>query len=126
LVSQRRQGGGDGLEVGFDVGGGGGAGVVSVAGVGAGDAVAEVAFDPGQGGVPQPVDGDALGGGPGRPLSEAGPEVVVAAGGQWPAGAVAQQLILLCAGAAEPGVVEQMGGQFQADRLPAQRLAFLA
>jgi hypothetical protein len=43
------EGGGDFLEVGFDVGGGGGSGGVGVAGVGAGDAVAEVALDPGEG-----------------------------------------------------------------------------
>ena len=49
------EGGGDGLEVGFDVGGGGGADAVGVAGVGAGDAVAEVAFDPGEGGVAELV-----------------------------------------------------------------------
>jgi hypothetical protein len=45
------QRGGDFLEGGFDVGGGGGAGGVGVADVGAGDAIAEVAFDPGQRGV---------------------------------------------------------------------------
>jgi hypothetical protein len=53
-------------------------------------------------------------------------DVVAAAGGRRPAGAVAQQLILLSAGAAEAGVVEQMAGQFQADRRPARRLGFLA
>jgi hypothetical protein len=67
------QGGGDFVEAGFDVGGGGGSGGVGVAGEGAGDAVAEVAFDPGEGGVPQPVGGDAVGGDPGQLLAEAVP-----------------------------------------------------
>jgi hypothetical protein len=51
LAGQGGEGGGDGGEVGFDVGGGGCVLVVGVAGVGAGDAVAKVAFDPGEGGV---------------------------------------------------------------------------
>lgn len=67
--------GGHFLEIGFDVGGGGGSGVVGVAG--AGDAVAVVAFDPGQCGVSEPVSGDALGGDPGETVAETFPEVVV-------------------------------------------------
>jgi hypothetical protein len=64
----------DGLEVGFDAGGG-------VAGVGAGDAGAEVSFDPGEGGVSEPVGGDALRSDPGEGLADAVPEVAVAAEG---------------------------------------------
>lgn len=52
-----------------------------MAGVGAGDRVAEVAFDPGEGGVPQPVGADLLDGYPGQVCAEALPQVVVAAGG---------------------------------------------
>jgi hypothetical protein len=51
LAGHGREGGGDLVEGGLDVGGGGCSGGVGVAGVGAGDAVAEVTFDPGQGGV---------------------------------------------------------------------------
>ena len=79
----RGQCGGDGLQVGFDVGGGGGARAVGVAGVGACDAVAVVAFDPGQCGVAQPVGGDSLSGDPGELVTESFPEVVVASGGQF-------------------------------------------
>lgn len=43
--------GGDFVEVGFDVGGGGATGVGAVAGVCAGEGVAEGAFYPGEGGV---------------------------------------------------------------------------
>jgi hypothetical protein len=82
LSSHRRQGGRHGLQVGFDVGGGGGAGAVGVSGVGAGNTVSVVAFDPGQGCVAEPVGGDALGGDPGQQLAKTGPEVVVAAAGQ--------------------------------------------
>jgi hypothetical protein len=52
LAGHGGEGGGDFLEAGFDVGGGGWSGVVGVAGVGAGDSVSEVAFDPGEGEVP--------------------------------------------------------------------------
>lgn len=51
LAGECCEGGGDVVEGGFDVGGGGGADAVGVAGVGPGDAVAEVAFHPGRGGV---------------------------------------------------------------------------
>jgi hypothetical protein len=51
LAGHGGEGGGDFLEVGFDVGGGGWSGGVGVAGVGVGVAVAEVSFDPGEGGV---------------------------------------------------------------------------
>src|SRR6266511_2184339 len=91
LAGHGGQCGGDGLQVGLDVGGGGRSGGVGVAGVGASDAVAEVAFDPGQGGVPQPVGGDALGGHPRQLLAEAMPQVVIAAAGQRTAVAEAQQ-----------------------------------
>ena len=55
----------------------------AVAGVGAGDGVAEVAFDPGQGGVAQPVGGDALVATPGarsRTGQAVRPQVPVLAG----------------------------------------------
>jgi hypothetical protein len=87
LAGHGGEGGGDFLEVGFDVGGGCGSGGVGVAGVGAGDAVAEVPFDPGQCGVAEPVGGDALGGDPGESFAESFPVVVVAAAGEWLAGA---------------------------------------
>lgn len=90
MAGHRGQGGGDGLQVGFDVGGGGGSGGVGVAGVGAGDAVPEVAINPGQRGVAQPVGGHALRRYPRQPLSEPCPQVVVAAAGQRAAVAVAQ------------------------------------
>jgi hypothetical protein len=77
------EGGGDVVDVGVEVGGRGGVGFVVVAGVFVGDGVAVVAFDPGEGGVAQPVDGDVLFGHPGEVFADALPEVVVAAGGQW-------------------------------------------
>ncbi|GAA2701274.1 hypothetical protein Apa02nite_053980 [Actinoplanes palleronii] len=73
FAGERAQGGGDGVDVGLDVGRGGRAGVVGVAGVGAGDAVTEVAFYPGEGGVPEPVGGDALSGDPGELAADAIP-----------------------------------------------------
>lgn len=54
LAGHGRQGGGDGLEVGLDVGRCGRAGAVGVVGVGAGDALSVVAFDRGQGGMAEP------------------------------------------------------------------------
>ena len=54
---------------------------VGVAGVGAGDGVAEVALDPGQGGVPDPVDADLLGPHPGQVLADPDPQVVISAAG---------------------------------------------
>jgi hypothetical protein len=82
LAGHGGEGGGDFLESGFDVGGGGWSGVVGVSGVGAGDSVAEVAFDPGGGGVAQPVCGDALGGDLGESFAESFPKVVVTAAGE--------------------------------------------
>lgn len=70
--------------------GGGGSGVVGVSGVGAGYAVSEVAFYPGEGGVAEPVGGDALGGDPGEAVAEAFPEVVVVSAGEWAAVAEAE------------------------------------
>jgi hypothetical protein len=67
-----------------------------------------------------------LGGYPGQVFAEAVPELVVAAGGQWPAGAVAQQLAVGSGGTAGGCVVEQVGGQVQADGLPAGGFAFFA
>jgi hypothetical protein len=55
LAGHGCKGGGDVVEVGLDVGGGGGPGAVGVSGVGACDAVAVVAFDPGECGVAEPV-----------------------------------------------------------------------
>lgn len=51
---------GDVMQVRLNVGGGGGSAPVGVPGVGAGYSVPEVAFDPGESGVAQPVGGDAL------------------------------------------------------------------
>lgn len=48
-------------------------GVVVVAGVGAGYGVAEVAFDPGEGGVPKPVGGHALHGCPWQVVADSAP-----------------------------------------------------
>ncbi|MET0494402.1 MAG: STAS domain-containing protein [Actinoplanes sp.] len=50
-----------------------------MAGERAGDGVGEVPFDPGQGGVAQPVGADLLDGGPGQVCADALPEVVVSA-----------------------------------------------
>lgn len=91
FVGHGDQGGGDVLEGGFDVGGGGWAGGVGVAGVGAGDAVAEVAFDPGQGRMAQPVGRHSLGSDPGKLAAKAVPEKVVASVGERSSVAVAQQ-----------------------------------
>lgn len=76
-----------------------------MAGVGAGDAVAEVAFHPGEGGVAQPVGGDAVGGDPGQLIAEAVSEVVVASVGEWLSVAVAQQGVGGQEGAAAGGVI---------------------
>jgi hypothetical protein len=84
LAGHCGQGGGDFLEVGFDDGGGW-AGAVGVAGIGAGYGVAVVAFDAGEGGVAEPVGGDALAGDPGESVTEAFPELVVTATGEWSA-----------------------------------------
>jgi hypothetical protein len=81
LAGEGGEGGGGVVDVGVEVGGG--VGFVVVSGVFVGDGVAVVAFDPGEGGVAQPVGGDALFGDPGEVFADAFPEVVVAAGGQW-------------------------------------------
>jgi hypothetical protein len=52
-----------------------------------------VAFDPGEGGVSEPVGGEALDGDPGESVAEAFPEVVVVAGGDGSAVAVAGELV---------------------------------
>lgn len=56
------------------LGGGGRPDVVGVAGIGAGYSVSEVAFDPGEGGVAEPVGGDALSGDPGEAFAESSVE----------------------------------------------------
>jgi hypothetical protein len=99
---------------------------VGVSGVGAGDAVAEVALNPCQGGVAQPVDRDALGGDPGESLADTEPEVVVAAAGQGVAVAVAQQLIGGQERTPTGGVVGQADREGGADGLPADGAALLA
>jgi hypothetical protein len=108
---------GDFVELGADVGGGGWSSGAGVAGVGAGYAVAVVAFDPGDGGVAEPVSGDVLGGDPGEVGAEAVPEVVVSAGGDGCAVAVAEQLA--GAVAACGVVVDERGHQCWADWLEA-------
>lgn len=61
-------------------------GFAVVSGVGLGDGVAEGAFDPGDGGVAQPVCGDAVQRDPGQFFADACPEVVVTALGDGPQG----------------------------------------
>jgi hypothetical protein len=99
---------------------------VGVTGVGAGDAVAEVALDPGQRGVPQPVGGDALGGDPRQLLAEAVPKVVVATAGDRDALAEPQQRIGGQDRTTAPGVLGQRAGQVEGDRLLALGTALLA
>jgi hypothetical protein len=75
LSGEGRKSGGDLVDVGADVGGGG-AGVAAPVGVpcvGMGHGVAEVAFHPGQGGVAQPVGADLLDGYPRQVLADALP-----------------------------------------------------
>lgn len=118
--------GGDLVDAGADVGGGGPGvvAVVGVAGVGACGGIAEVALYSGQGGVAQLVGGDLLGGHPGQVGAEARPEVVVASAGDRRTTGVAQQRAVLD-GAAVLGVVVQVGHQGGGDRLPAHGLALL-
>ena len=79
------------LDVGADVGGGGVCvAIVGVACVRAGDGVAEVSFYPRQCGVPEPVGADLLGGDPGQRFTNADPQVVVSACGDWSPVGVAQ------------------------------------
>lgn len=101
------EGGGDLLETGFDVGGGGWSGGVGMPGVGPCDSVAVVSFDPGEGGVAEPVGGDALGSDPGESFAESFPEVVVASAGEGMPVAVAEQGFGGEDGAAGCGVVDQ-------------------
>jgi hypothetical protein len=70
FCGEGREGGGDLVDVGADVGGGGTgvAAPVGVPGVGMGHGVAEVAFHPGQRGVAQPVGADLVGRDPGQVL----------------------------------------------------------
>jgi hypothetical protein len=89
-LAGKTSGRGEVVDVGVEVGGCGGVGAVVVACVGVGDGVAVVAFDPGERGVAQPVGADVLGGDPGQVLADATPQVVVAAGGDGGAIAVAQ------------------------------------
>jgi hypothetical protein len=116
---------GDFVEVGGDVGGGcSGVVFAGVAGVGAGDGVTKVAFDPGEGGVSEPMGGDLLGGDPGEAYADALPEVVVAAGGDGVLVAVAEEL--LGGGAAALFVVVGEGvHEGGGDGLPAGGAAFL-
>src|SRR6266536_3245566 len=115
----------DGVQVGFDVGGGGRPSGVGVPGVRAGNAIAEVPFHPRQRGMPQPVRGDALGGDPGQLFADAFPEVVVAAAGDRLPVAVPQQSICGRDRATAAGVLVEVGGEVEGDRLPAQRGALL-
>jgi len=98
---------------------------VFVACVGLGDREAELAFNPGQGGVPYPVHADLLGADPRQDAADPGPQAVIAAGGDRPPVPVAQQL------PARPGVpplavLGEPGHQGGRDRLPADGLPFLA
>ncbi len=126
LAGHGRQCGGDGMKVGHYVGGRGGAGATGVAGVGAGDAVAVVAFHLGERGVAQPMGGDVLRGDPGKSRTKTLPQVVVATAGQGAAVPVAQQPVVGQDRAAAAGMVSEGGGEGCADRLPANGAALLA
>jgi len=94
LAGQRGQGGGDFSEAGADVGRGGAglAAAVGVPGVGAGDSVPEIPFDPRQRRVTDPVTADLLGAHPGQLPAQTGPQMVIPAGGDRVPVGVAQQL----------------------------------
>ncbi|MBV8809410.1 MAG: hypothetical protein JO033_12120, partial [Acidobacteriaceae bacterium] len=120
FAGEGRERGGDFGEVGADVGGGGArVGAVGVPGVGAGDGVAEVAFDPGECGVPEPVSADLLSGDPGEMVTDPEPEVIVSACGNRPPVGVAQELAV-CQSSAFPGVASQVRHERGAHRLPAE------
>lgn len=86
--------------------------------VGVSDGVAVVAFDPCEGGVAEPVGGDLLGCDPGEVVSDAMPEVVVAAGRDGPSVGVAEKLLFGVIGAAVIGVSLEVGHE-GGDGLPA-------
>lgn len=96
-----------------------------MAGVGTGDAVSEVAFDLGQGGVTEPVGGDALGGDPGQLVAQACPEVVVAAAGHGTPVAETQERIGGQGRAVVGGMVGEAVCEGRANGLPADGVAFL-
>ena len=94
FAGQRGRGGGDLGERGAHVRRRGGARVacaVGVHGVGVRDGEPEVALHPGQGGVADPVGADLLGADPGQVTADALPQPVVAAVGDRPPVALAQQ-----------------------------------
>ena len=64
--------------------------VIFVPGVGLGGREAEVAFYPGQSGMPDPVHADLLGRHPREMLAKAPPEVVIASRADWPAVRISQ------------------------------------
>src|SRR5208282_6068100 len=101
------------------------AAAVGVSGVGAGDGVAEIPFDPGPGGVPYPVHADLLGADPGQVPADAGPQVVIPAGGDRAPAGVPQQLPVW-RGVPLLAVLDQAGHQGGGDRLPSDRFAFPA
>lgn len=80
--------GGDFFDGRADVGEGGGvvSGGFGVCGEGSGGAVSEVAFDPGECGVAEPVGRYMLGGDPMEGVREPLPQIVVAAADDGPAG----------------------------------------
>ena len=63
------------------------------------------------------MGGDALGGDLRRHSADAGLKVVVASGGEWPSVAVAQQRVARHGGAAQGGVLDEVPGEFDGDRL---------
>lgn len=74
FAGQRRERLGDFLQGGLDIGRGrADFAAAGVAGEGAGDRVGEVPFDPGEGGVPQPMDTDLLDGDPRQVFADALP-----------------------------------------------------
>ncbi len=81
------------VEVGADVGGGDtNIVIVGVASECPRNGVAEVAFNPGQRGMAEPVSAGLLRGDPRKMSADADPEVVVSAGSDWASIFVAQQL----------------------------------
>src|SRR6266496_1043879 len=101
------------------------AAVIFVAGVGLGDRIAEVAFYPGQGGVPDPVHAHLLGGDPRQMLAKAPPEVVVAPRADWLSVRVSQHMSTWSKTSPDFDVGKEMRHQRGGYRLPAHSLAFL-
>src|SRR5260370_6794034 len=85
--------------------------VILVAGVGFGDGEAEVAFYPGQYGVPDPVHADLEGADPGEVLAESPPEDLVALLGDRRAVGVSQQALAVAESAPAFAVGKEVAHQ---------------